>query len=138
MIEKEQLNYGLQVEKLGRIVEPMALMIAKLPPLVDYNTLIGDDVSARIPTLVMRKVVNYFRSQKGLPNIRTFFIVGGEYLKEDIIEQRNAFFKRHSQEWGKTLYLTEYVELGMGTKQMAEGLTGAGINFDIAAISIAF
>lgn len=138
MIEKEQPNYELQVEKLARIVEPMVLMIGKLSPLAEYDTLIGDDISARVPALVMRKVINHFRIDKGLPRIKTVFIVGGESLKSEIVSQRNAFFNQNGLGWGRTLYLTEYVEKGSGTEEMVEGLTAAGINFDVAAISIAF
>ncbi len=42
-----------------------------------YDLLIGDDTSGRLPTLVMREVINHIYQKNGLPKIPTNFIQAG-------------------------------------------------------------
>ena len=105
-----------------------------------YKTLLGDDLSGRIPTLLLRKIINHIYLEKEHCKIKTFFIVGG-YVAQSIEDaQRNAIYahlrKIRKAIRDRLLYVTDEIASGNSLMSIAEILYENNISFDVAAINI--
>jgi len=103
----------------------------------EYDMLIGDDASGRIPTLVLRGILNS-RKRKLNPElkcvdseIKTRFVAGGQLENEKELEV--AFDKIKSENFKKALIVTEYISSGKSMERIAKVLNDFKIPFDIAA-----
>ncbi len=99
----------------------------------EYKTIIGDDASGRIPTLLFKKVLDKVTGG----SVKTLFIGGGKGMwwneeKEENIKNILSNYQEHIE--GKALFVTEYLGGGEGMAKMAEQLEAAGIDFDIASL----
>lgn len=100
-----------------------------------YAEIIGDDTSGRLPTLVLKKVVDAVYEKEGHKPIRTKFIQGGSFVSPDDKEQQ---FSLIAADWPKgdtrkALVVTESVESGDAMSIIVEGLETHGISSDVAA-----
>ncbi len=122
-------------------LEPLTFsLVAKLKENIDkgeYDVLIGDDASGRIPTLILRGVFNA-RSRKLHPELKdsdsevvTRFIAGGQV--ENRKEMEEALKKIKSENNKKALVVTEYISSGKSMERMSEILNNLGMTFDVAA-----
>lgn len=108
----------------------------------EYDMLIGDDASGRIPTLVLRSVINerkrHLRADKSPKEneIATKFIAGGQTRKVNNTEEVVKFLEKiKSQIKKKALLVTEYMNSGKGMDKMAEAFNRTGIDFDVATFA---
>ena len=105
--------------------------------LTDYETLISDDVSGRVPTLVVRKVMKKLSNEPISPD--TYFISGGLQLDNTNKEKREEvveFLKSRCQS-DDVLIVTEYIETGRSIKKMANLVDKAKPDtFDVISLMI--
>ncbi len=124
-------------------LEPFTFSIVKkLKESIDsgeYDVLIGDDASGRIPTLVLRGIFNE-RKRKLNPElksieseIKTRFVAGGQVENKE--ELKAALTKIKSECPEKALVITEYVSSGKSIKRIADTLKEIGIPFDVATLT---
>lgn len=104
----------------------------------DYTLLICDDLSGRIPALILEGVINYFNEQKGRPKIPITFVKcqrepleltdqDKQRLQESLAETRS--------EGKKALIVTESIVSGHHIKSISKEVKKAEVRFDIATVS---
>ncbi len=140
--EKQAPKY--EIESIADLENYMFRLTEKLKENIDndeYDTLIGDDASGRIPTLVLREVINERRKEthpgEEIENITTKFIAGGKGHSWNDEKRENLKpilekIKKDIQH--KALVVTEHMHHS-GVAKMTEALNEAGINFDLAVLS---
>lgn len=104
----------------------------------DYGILISDDVSGRIPTLILRGVIDHVNSADGRPPIPTVFVKGQEAALSQPDEERlTKELQRLAKESKGTraLIVTEFMEGGLHVKSIADVIHDAEISLDIFAAS---
>lgn len=141
VLEKER-HYNF--EAIKRLEAPMKNVVWQLKEAIDkgeYDTLIGDDASGRIPTLVLRKIMEN-RTDKLHPDLKseernkllqTYFVAGNTDNEKAITD----FLRRATlNDKNKILLVTEYMSSGRSMKRLTEILEGAGVKFDVAVLGM--
>ena len=142
-IETEPTYHFKEVfRELESLIFPL---IEKLKENIDkgeYDMLIGDDASGRIPTLVLRGIINV-RNRKLHPELKpseaetkTRFVAGGRV--ENDKELKSALEKLKLEVKKKALVVTEYIHTGKSIKRFSNILKELGIPFDIATLKSEF
>lgn len=97
-----------------------------------YNTLISDEGAGRIPTLVFREILR----KKGPENnqLKTIFLAFGRGKHWDL--SLIDYVRKHKDEWGKALVVTEYSGTGKTINNIHEVFEkDAGfVTYDIACL----
>ncbi|MEK7647285.1 MAG: hypothetical protein AAB378_02855 [Patescibacteria group bacterium] len=134
-------NFG-QIERLQKSAESLVQQLKEKIDGDEYDMLIGDDVSGRIPTLILRSVINERKRQLHMDKspqeneIPTKFIVGGRAYDVENMEEVMKFLEKiKPQIKKKALLVTEFMDSGNGMNKMARAFNGAGIDFDVATFA---
>ncbi|MCL4437666.1 hypothetical protein M1513_01345 [Patescibacteria group bacterium] len=118
------------VETLARLVVELGDKIPK------YDTIISDDASARLVSLLMRKIINIKKEEAGEKPVETYFIAGGRHDDNpEVYEYINKFIESKKDNLKNTLLVTEYIYFGEGMLNLVRILEQNKIKFDIAAVS---
>jgi hypothetical protein len=134
---KEQLACQEAISDLKR---PLLSLIEQLGSKLEageYDTLLVDDGSARMPAWIMKKVSDELRKGDNHGQIKAQYIAmgqdntenKGEIVKESLIE-------RAMDKGGKVLIVTEYIETGNSLTILCSALNDLGIAYDIATCGI--
>ncbi len=109
----------------------------------EFDVLVGDDASGRLPTLFLRKVF-LLRMKKKYPNlsdsevndkIKTFFVAGGRGFGNE--NDLKIFFEKiKTLTKKKILFVTEHIFTGDSLVKMAHIMKKAGLSFGVATMSI--
>ncbi|QQR64522.1 hypothetical protein IPH92_03060 [Candidatus Kaiserbacteria bacterium] len=128
-------------ESIGKMLEPVLEKIEN----GEFQLLIGDDTSGRIPALIVRKIINVAYENTGRPKIPTHFIAGtsihsnkeglslkelelGVAKKEAEISAYIAELKTESSlNISDALIVTEFIESGEGLIPVIKALQGNNI-----------
>jgi len=137
-------TYQYDIETINDLEDYIFKLTEKLKENIDndeYDTLIGDDASGRIPTLVLREIINRRREEmhpgEKVGGIVTKFIAGGRGYSWDEKKRENlkpVLEKIKKDIHRKALVVTEHMRHS-GIAKMAEALDEAEINFDLAILS---
>lgn len=104
----------------------------------DYGLLIGDDRGGRIPTLILRGVINHINIKESKPNIPTIFLKGRRQGLS------NSGYKHLSnqidsldlkQQGKKALIVTEYMMQGRHIEGIGYGIHSQGLSFDVVSLA---
>lgn len=117
------------IKAYGRLVLELA---DKLPR---YNTIVSDDASGRIPSLVFYEIIKKEREKKGKSAPAIYFIAGGTFLAPAKKDSIFNFLDSKKMIVGKTLLITEFVQSGESIKFLMRTLEDVGIDFDAISIS---
>ena len=113
-------------------IEYLARLVLELRERIfQYDTILSDDASARLPSLLLRKIINRARNT----SIPIYFLAGGHGLAKRA-EQIEAFLKKKKGELGKVLLVTEYVFSGRSMTDLTDILKKIGIVFDVASVAV--
>lgn len=160
---------GYNFEEIKKLEEPIGNLVVQLEEGIlgeRYDAIIGDDASGRIPTLVIRKIIED-RIHKLHPDLtaeeqrealKTYFVTGAasvtyEQFKKVFpvgsildnmkgpIDQSNAdllkYFKSIKPKIKKrALLITEYIATGDSITGLAKTLKKVGIPFDVASVIV--
>ncbi|GEM_PF-2500341 len=121
------------IKALGRLVIELG------DNLHNYDTILSDETSGRLPSLFIRKVINIKRQKLGMAPIKnTYFVLGGARLdRVELKKEVEKFIKSKSATMGKTLLVTEHVTSGIyGMRNLIDVLRKQGVDFDTATVSI--
>lgn len=124
-----------------KLIKSLAGLVFNLGDrLSEYDTLLSDDASGRLVTLLLRDVANRQRKEMKKRNIQTYFIAGGGYINIDIRKETYRaiwdFIKSKKDMLSKTLLVTEHTYNGKGMIPLVKILESLEIDFGIATISI--
>lgn len=108
----------------------------------EYDMLLGDDASGRIPTLILRGIINE-RNRKLHPELRsseseikTRFVAGGQLKNKDVL--KDVVKEIGSEVKKKVLVVTEYISSGRSMEKFSTALKELNIPFDIATLRSEF
>lgn len=104
--------------------------------LPNYDTILSDDASGRLVTLVLRKIIDQARNEAGLDPVKTFFLASGRHDSAEIIDKIESFLEDKKDDIKKALLVTEYISTGKSIEKLAKVLEKLEIPFDLAAPSI--
>ena len=149
-----------RLEIIENIKEPIGKILEQLNSDVrdgNYELIIGDDASGRIPTLIIREVMSLVNKKNNKPNPKTIFIAKPriDYRPEESSEKfqertkdiekniRNhvrkileTFIKSHGYKPKKILVVTEGIATGNTLQPLIKSLKTLGVEFNIATLSI--
>lgn len=110
----------------------------------EYGTIIGEDASARIPTLILNNVINDIYKENKFEPIQLMFIAGSSSglldafgktsEKQKKIEEYLLKYLKNKNK--KVLISTEYIYHGDGLKPLVNALRENNISYDISTVSI--
>ncbi|MFA6437470.1 MAG: hypothetical protein WC242_00575 [Candidatus Paceibacterota bacterium] len=131
---KPEYNFKT-IEELEPAIASLVAQLKEKIETGEYDTLISDEVGGRIPTLVLRKVIQELNPEKRL---NTFFVCGGRSSrgKEDYYEMV-SFFREHTDKIKKALIVTEFVFRGTTIRDMSDALrdgTDGKAELDVASL----
>lgn len=139
---KPEYFFEEEFKELESLVLPL---IEKLKENIDkgeYDVLLGDDASGRIPTLILRGIINE-RNRKLHPELRsseseikTRFVAGGQIKSRDTLKA--AIKEIESGVKKKVLVVTEYISSGRSMERFSTILKELNIPFDIATLRSEF
>lgn len=130
-----------EIEEFERAKPCFENLVKQLIPAVknhEYNLIIGDDVSGRLPTLVVGGLIKeiYRREKIDIPQI-LFFLGGRSSCREKISEHLQKLAKENKIDLkqGKTLVVTEYMSSGRSMVDFLGAIKEAGLSGDLAALN---
>ena len=138
----ESPNKGFHFSEISQLEVPMILALEKAKKKIRrgaYDVLLSDDVGARVPTLVINKLLKKYTAEGERPP--TFFLSAGrslttkdetgahrEEVKKFIAENIKPKIKK------RALVITEYVETGDSIRALAKILEEEGVSFDVMVL----
>ncbi len=141
-------NSEVDLSNMVELVDTLKPLLERLKPHIEngeYSILISDETSARIPTLIVRNIVNNIYRKKGTKSIDALFVLG-KYGREHGKEQRERDkmltpelnrrleIIRKSNPNKKALIVTELIKGGWNVGSISELLDDLGMPHDIAAL----
>lgn len=121
-------------------------LVKQLAPAIknhEYNLVVGDDASGRVPTLVLGGLVKEIYKKDKVDPPQILFFIGGrkfKYYEEEEGLVSDFFQKLEEQKKikttpGKALVVTEYMSTGGTVASFTETFKKLGLSCDIAALS---
>jgi len=116
----------------GQLVEKLKDKLA------GYDTILSDDTSGRLVSLVLRQVINEARRKEGADEgeVKTYFLAVGRHDRAEIFGKVRDFLVSKKDEIKKALMVTEHIATGDSIKKLIDIAEAAGIDFDLAALSV--
>src|SRR3989344_4807506 len=99
-----------------------------------WSSVIGDDISGRIPALVVRNLLERVSNEQESAMPPGFFYAGGEGVGKRRESLREYIGRIKPSLGQRTLIVTEYVLKGESIKTLAEILKENGIAFDVVTL----
>lgn len=137
----------VEQRSIRELEAPLKMILAELHEQINggaYSVIIGDDVSGRVPTLVLAGVIRkiYERDNRLAPEVR--FIAGSTWLSDekkksekidaiaDVVERAMESAKSKDLVDGRVLFVTELIAQGRTVLAFAKACEKVGLRFDIA------
>lgn len=139
-IDFDKLSRSITSWPLGdeEFLRSMARLALELKDdLPSYDTIISDELSGRLPTLILRKIIDKKRKEQGNTTpLTTFFLLGGGTRSPENQSAIAGFIRKKSKSFGKVLLVTESISSGRSAEEFAELFNKNGIEYDVATVSI--
>ncbi len=108
-----------------------------------YDLIFGDDASGRIPTMILRDVINRVYHDRGQKIPYTAFVAGSRFIDEAHIPEKTEKLVQHIKkivEWNdaseRALVVTDTIGTGLSLKALFDALKDNGIEYDIATTNM--
>lgn len=134
--------------KIAELFNPIENLLVELRHEINdgkYDTIIGEDVSGRIPALIFGRVIKNIYDLKNYPLPQSLFFAGsggGLESKRETEEKITKIMetvinsRKGKNAESKVLIVTEYIETGLSLQLLIDALERAGIDFDIATLYV--
>ena len=104
-----------------------------------WDAILGDDVSSRIPTLILRQVIARSYTDSGRPTPKTYFIAMGQEfsITDEDIDERIGQIQSYLASGNKpqrVLFVTDNIAQGGSIRTVLDGLDKIGIAADVASV----
>lgn len=124
--------------EVENLVPAMARLVFKLKDeLPDYDAIISDDASGRLPSLFFKKLIDGERLKAQKKPVNHYFVASGLGHAPGTMPLVRKFLDEKKGGLGKVLVVTEYISSGRSIAALINVLEDVGIYFDVAAVSIA-
>lgn len=109
-----------------------------------YDLIVGDDISGRLPTLVMSKFINRVNEAQGHDRVPTKFFTGSTHIrnkiefdmKKGLIGGMLRIGELDMDKTKEALVVTDAISSGSSIEPIAKALKAEGIEVDVSTISI--
>lgn len=142
--EKEHIHTVISAlrEPILKMIKPVLANIEA----GDYQVLIGDDASGRIPALIVRTVISGIYAKNGHQNIQTRFIAGTRGYRncppyKKVFIEKNEKVAQYIQDISASipnmknaLIVTDTIASGKSLTPVVESLKKSGIIYDILTV----
>jgi len=126
----------LNRHETNQLIRALAKLVIELEEkITQYDTVLSDDASGRLVTLFLVRVINKKKDESNLQPVKSYFISGGANSEENN-QAIDDFLLKSKSSFGKVLLVSEYIVTGSSLTRLANRLTGQGIDFDVAVLSI--
>jgi hypothetical protein len=104
-----------------------------------WDALLGDDVSGRLPTLILRRIITRAYAAQGRPAPATYFVAMGQdvsYIYDDESSQRIMDVRDYlisGPRPKRVLFITDNIALGGSIQTVQEILDDMGVRSDVAS-----
>jgi hypothetical protein len=140
---------------IGELERPIGYLIGDLWNRFgrgEYQLIIGDDASGRIPTLIISGVAKEVSREKGVPAPKTVFFAGSRDTRWTAVDKKTnamaGFLEEHVKNINagetvadnnalpieRALIVTDMIDTGKSLLPLAKALEQRGIEYDIATI----
>jgi len=120
-----------------RIINSISRLVLELRDRIpQYDTILSDDASGRLISLILKQLIDKKRKEEEKPNSKIYFLASGQHRDEKINSLIQDFILKRKNELGNTLLVTEFIATGGSISPLVEVLEREGINFDLATISV--
>lgn len=148
----------IKLKEIKDLKQPLENILNQLRDNIDrhlYDSILGDDTSGRIPTLILSRTINNVYKTKRQEAAPNFFVAAGgaprqpqdypnyeEYLRrKEIYEKRleaiEKQIEKDKRKFGeRVLVITDFIESGETILNLAEILKRQNIKFDIASVAV--
>mgnify|MGYP001614034470 CR=1 FL=1 len=153
-VSAEKKREGVLVPEIEELREPIKRLFEQIRPRLeggDYQLLVSDEASGRVPSLVFLKVINRIYREKGLPKLRFVPIAGRnikiedgesrelgdqkiEHITTELVE--NILPTMPQSESRKALVVTDAINSWASMGTITKALRKAGVGFEIATIGM--
>lgn len=135
-----------EIKEFEKARENFENLTEQLTPAIrnhEYNVVIGDDASGRIPALVISGLMKEVYKEDKVISPRILFLAGGHYEEEGI--EKDAFnylnklkTKKIVSPKDNILLVTEYIDTAISISRIIHILKKVGLNCDIVALGVSW
>ena len=130
----------ITLPEIAELEEPTKKIIEQLRSRIEngeYGLIIGEDVSGRIPALILGRFIKRIYRLRGVRVPEIIFIPGKLDEEYDYKETLKKYvFKYGAREGDRILIVTEAIDTGQSLKVLSKLLAECGFTIDIATIGI--
>lgn len=144
--EEARIDALLPKGPVGELYRPMRSLVKNLAVQLesgDFEILVGEDASGRVPSFIMKRIIDRIYEMSGRPHPKMIFLAGGSisrksedrekkknaivaYLKESGLEQQNIH---------RALIITDTIHTGRSSSLLENALSELNIRVDIASVA---
>ncbi len=118
------------------IIQAFARLVLELREKIgQYETILVDDASGRVPGIFLGEVAKLSRAKKGLRTPDTFFIAAGKHRMYSKTLAIKDFLEGKKTKLGNTLLVTEFIQTGNSINEIVKILEDINVDFTVAALS---
>ncbi|MGC8460850.1 MAG: hypothetical protein ACP5OR_03265 [Candidatus Dormibacteria bacterium] len=136
-----KLHYKYHFREIEDVKVGMISIIKEIRPFLlndEYGCILGDDTSGRIPTLVLARTINLYRTRKGLPKLPVYFLQGASADDEIPALEKQYALRQQSLRAAtadkRILVVTEGLTSGSSISRLGRLLQRDGMSFDLAVL----
>lgn len=129
---RERLKHDI-FKNEGLLEAASALVVKLKDKIPGYDTVLSDDASGRLISLLLRKIINDKKGEGNAANI--YFVAAGKNVYNQKAKSAIKEFME-GKSFGKTLLVTEYMQTGMSIRPLIRNLESTGTEFDLASLFI--
>ncbi|MFA6437399.1 MAG: hypothetical protein WC242_04505 [Candidatus Paceibacterota bacterium] len=117
--------------------EALARLLLELRDKIsDYDTILCDDTSGRLPALFLKKIMDKKHEEQGKDLVRLEFVAAGKQYSPLFGEIREFIREKNKEEnWQKVLVVTDHIFSGESMRKLVDILEEENIDFDIASVT---
>ncbi|MFH0892619.1 MAG: hypothetical protein V1867_07665 [Candidatus Falkowbacteria bacterium] len=133
--EKITMDFSIGTEGAD-IIKALARLVFELKDrLAYYDTILSDDASGHILSLILRDVIKKKKESLGQKGPQTFFIACGRHESKKFESKVEEFVISKKKNMGRALLVTEYIDSGRSITSVVKMLEKNNIDFDVASLS---
>ncbi len=133
---------GLKLPEMKELLKPMEEVVLKLKDKIknnEYNFIIGDDASGRVPALILHKVIKQIYNENG-KDIGVTFLAGSRETEDLETKTKNIedFLRDKLSNISNpdVLIVTELIHRGSSLVPFTEVLKNLGAKYDVATTGL--
>jgi hypoxanthine-guanine phosphoribosyltransferase len=139
--ERKIIKRRNQREAINELFYPIKYLTEQLQERLEsaeYSHVIGDDSSGRIPTLIIKDVIEKIYENNGSPQLTVRFLAGSRYANDPVAKKDTIgeyLDKEINPPTGKrVLIVTDVIDTGSGLIPLTQALKEKGIIYDVATL----